>query len=132
MDVLVVDDDPDIRTTLAELLRDEGYAVEELAGASGLCDLLDEHRPRLVLLDLTLPGKALETVLAEAHERQLLTRTTVLALSGLEDAAEIALQLGLDGSVRKPFEIEPLLACVARICRPDDGQAQPSSPHAHY
>ena len=45
---------------------------------------------------------------------------------------EVALQLGLDGSVRKPFEIGQLLAAVQRICRPDEAAARQDSPGVHY
>jgi DNA-binding response OmpR family regulator len=130
MDVLLVDDDIDIRTTLAELLQDEGYETGELADSSRLLETLDRYRPLLVLLDLTLPGESLATVLTQARHRGVLDGTVVLALSGLEDACEISLALGLDGHIQKPCEMSVLLDRVNWICRPQTvpglaGQSRP-------
>ncbi len=130
LDVLIVDDDPDIRTTLAELLSEEGFSVETTESIVGLASALEHARPRLVLLDLTLPGQNLQSVLAEAHERDLLTRTAVYAMSGLDETSDIAQDLGLDGAVRKPFEISELLALIERVCRQESRDAA-GEPVAH-
>jgi two-component system response regulator (stage 0 sporulation protein F) len=130
MDVLVVDDEPDIRVTLSEFLRDEGYGVVELEDGRLLADTIAEHSPQLVLLDLTMPHFDPRAAMRELQDRGLVEGTTILAMSGLEDAGALAEELGLGGVVRKPFEIEELLAAVKRHCRPqplraDDGRSAP-------
>src|SRR5262245_43734771 len=54
--ILVVDDEANARTALAELLRDEGYAVETAADGFKALPKLDELAPDLVLTDLKMPG----------------------------------------------------------------------------
>lgn len=127
IDVLIIDDDDDIRATLAELLQEEGYAVIALPDANELVETLEKVRPRMMLLDLTLPGQDLGQTLADARQMDLLTETAVFALSGLEEADAVAQQLGLQGSVRKPFQITELLGHVERICRRDRDASQPGA-----
>jgi DNA-binding response OmpR family regulator len=117
MDVLVVDDEPDIRVTLSEFLRDEGYGVIELDDGRLLADAIAEHSPSLVLLDLTMPHFNPHETIRDVEARGLADGTTILAMSGLEDADALAVELGLAGVVRKPFEIEALLASVKHFCR---------------
>ena len=53
--ILVVDDEPDIRGLLQEILEDEGYAVSVAGTASSAQTLIDESHPDLVLLDIWMP-----------------------------------------------------------------------------
>jgi DNA-binding response OmpR family regulator len=117
IDVLIVDDDVDLRGPLAELFREEGYVVEELGSADGFCEALETWEPALVLLDLTLPGADLHQVMKDAEARHLTEGRTMLALSGLDDALELAEELGLQGAIRKPFDIEDMLAQVGAALR---------------
>jgi CheY-like chemotaxis protein len=62
--VLVVDDDPDNRDTLAEVLADEGYTVRAAAGGREALALLEHGlRPSVVLLDLMMPGMSGEELI---------------------------------------------------------------------
>ena len=117
VDVLIVDDDTDMRDVLRELLQDAGLRTSELPDASKLAETLDRIRPRLVLLDLTLPGADLRGALSTARARGFLVGTKVFAVSGLTDADLIADELGLDGVVPKPFDTAALLKRVNAICR---------------
>jgi DNA-binding response OmpR family regulator len=127
VDVLIVDDDADLRAPLAELLRDEGYLVEEHGSAKDLLRKIADAQPKLILLDLTLPGGNLRSLLAEARQTALLAGRVVLALSGLDDAAELATELGLNGAVRKPFDVMSLLARVDAVCGRGSGRSADSS-----
>jgi len=126
IDVLVVDDDADLREPLADLLRDEGYEVAELDTADSFTELVEQQQPKLILLDLTLPGADLREVLQAARSEHLMDGRVVLALSGLDEAEEMAVELGLHGAVRKPFDIQALLVRVRSICRPASAEHQPS------
>ena len=53
--VLVVEDDPDVRSALNDLLEAEGYEVETASNGKEALERLAEHRPGLVLLDLMMP-----------------------------------------------------------------------------
>lgn len=114
-DVLVVDDDEDIRFSISEILRDEGYAVAELSGGERVLELLQADHPKLVLLDLSLPGTDIEALAAEIREGGWMERTTILAVSGLENAEERASQLGFHGTVRKPFDVDQLIQRIEEV-----------------
>lgn len=129
-DVLVVDDDLDIRLTIGELLRDEGYSVVEVAEAERLLEALEASEPVLVLLDLTMPRFNAVEALGRLREAGWLDRSTFLALSGLENASELARRLGLHGSIGKPFDVDELLRHVERLCRARREQAYDHHPPA--
>lgn len=129
-DVLVVDDDLDIRLTLVELLREEGYAVAELGDGELLAETLAETEPVLVLLDLTMPRFDAPRTLASLRQDGWLERCTFLALSGLENAPEYARRLGMHGSIGKPFDVEELLSRVEQLCRVRELRAPENQPHA--
>jgi DNA-binding response OmpR family regulator len=118
LDVLIVDDDEDIRDTLTELLQDAGYEARALPDAKGLYEVLEQQRPRLVLLDLNVPGEeGSPAILDRARGEGLLENGKVFALSGLEDSAVRAAALRLDGAVQKPFDVAKLLEMVESVCR---------------
>src|SRR4030095_14120414 len=60
LEVLVVDDEADIRELVAGVLEDEGYAVRSAADSNGALDAIDERRPSLVLLDVWLQGSKMD------------------------------------------------------------------------
>lgn len=116
--VCVVDDDPDVRLTVGDLLEDEGFAVDVLGdGLSLLERLRSAAQPRVVLLDLHMPhldgagvlaALACDPVLAARHRYILVT-------GAMQDRPpEIdALLLLLDVPVvEKPFALETLLGAV--------------------
>ena len=123
--VLIVDDDDDLRSTLADLLAAEGYKVAAFGDArSALAALEDGQRPFLILLDLMMPGMSGWEFRAAQLERAALASIPVVlvtaatrmlnhdghALSGLE-------------ILRKPFDLDVLLALVDRYAgRARDGR----------
>ncbi len=108
--ILVVDDERDIRDTIAELLADEGYAVEEAGdGAEALAKARDCH-PAVVLLDLMMPGMNGWEFRARQRGDPELAGIPVIVVSALGRVA------GVDaaGYLQKPFELEDLLSAVRR------------------
>lgn len=127
LDVLVVDDDVDMRTTLEELLADEGYVVESLSGAKTLIDVIESRSPKLVLLDLTMPGFDVSATAQIMHERGISSRTRIIALSGLDRLHQLVEEYGFHGALPKPFEIDQLFELVAEtvVPRSDTDSASP-------
>ena len=118
IDVLIVDDDADLRSTLSELLHEEGFQTLELPDTTDLVKVLLRIRPRVLLLDLTMPGTDMRTTVRNATDLGCFRDTTVLAMSGLSDAQEVARSLGFHGVIPKPFDVSALLGTSSSICRP--------------
>jgi CheY-like chemotaxis protein len=112
--VLVVDDDPVVAATVAEVLTDEGYAVETARDGADALTHLATKLPQVVLLDLWMPGLDGWAVAAVVHERGLPVR--LILMTAAQDAGRWARDLPADGVVPKPFALHQLLDEVARVC----------------
>jgi CheY-like chemotaxis protein len=108
--VLIIDDDSGSREALAELLADEGYDVATAEdGAEGLAYLRVGHRPRVILLDLMMPGVDGWDFRAEQKRDDELAQIPVIAISA---AGKL---LDADYSLRKPIEIDTLLTLLRDV-----------------
>ena len=114
--ILVVDDEPQIRTLLKATLGRAGYAVVEAANAREALSAKAIDKPDLVLLDLGLPDRdGLELV----EQLRSDPRSAVIVVSARDqtDQKVAALDLGADDYVTKPFDTEELLARVRASLR---------------
>lgn len=118
VDVLVVEDDADIRLALEEFLADEGYSVELAADGALALGLLRRHgvtQPKLVLLDLMMPRmngwELAEAMRSDARLRDI----PLLVMSAGESNAHPALK-GLP-FIPKPIDTTKLLEHLERSCR---------------
>lgn len=110
--VLIVDDDRSILETLSDLLRTEGYPVVTAGdGAEGL-EMATKARPSLVLLDMRMAGMDGWGFARGMRERGL--RFPVLVMTAASDARRWAEEIGADGYIAKPFDVEELLRLVDR------------------
>ncbi|XBB65640.1 response regulator transcription factor [Nocardioides sp. WV_118_6] len=114
--VLVVDDDPAIRRTLAINLRARDYDVETAGDGRSALQAVDERMPDVILLDLGLPDLDGVTVLRRLRTFTQVPVIVVSARTGSDDKVE-ALDLGADDFVTKPFVIEELLARIRATTR---------------
>ena len=113
--ILVVDDEPDIRDLVGDILRDEGYAVELAADAAAAHRLRREFAPDLVLLDIWMPKQDGISLLRDWVQPGPLD-CTVIMMSGhgtIETAVE-ATRLGAWDFVEKPLSLAKLLLTVQR------------------
>jgi DNA-binding response OmpR family regulator len=103
--VLVVDDEPDIRETLTDLLVADGYQVTTAVDGAAALSCVVEQRPDLVLLDVDMPR--LRGVEALVAIRALSPTTQVIMMSGKADLEEAkrALAAGAFDYVTKPFDL---------------------------
>ena len=114
--LLVVEDDYDIRTSLAALLSDLGYSVCDAADGAKALDKLRSLRPDLVVLDYGLPGPEDGAAFPRAKAAdQEIGGVPVIVVSGYELPAEIA---GTVAVVRKPFDFTLLAALIERVVGP--------------
>src|SRR5580698_6055125 len=109
--VLVVDDEAEIRTSLEEILREEGYGVASAANADEALELVRDAAYDVVLLDIWLPGRDGLEVLAEMREMKPETRPEVVIISGhgTIEAAVKATKLGAYDFLEKPLSIDRTL-----------------------
>lgn len=114
--LLVVDDEPELRTTLAGYLAGEGFEVHTTADGEGMSEVLQNGSVDLVLLDLGLKQESgldlLKNTLVE-------TGTPVVILTGKSDPIErvVGLELGADDYIVKPFLQRELLARINAVLR---------------
>jgi DNA-binding response OmpR family regulator len=115
--VLVVEDDPGLRTSLRATLRSAGYAVElAKTGPEGLT-LAFDLRPDLVLLDVMLPGMNGFEVCQRIREKDAELPVLMVTAKGEEEDRVRGLGLGADDYVVKPFGVAELLARVDAALR---------------
>jgi DNA-binding response OmpR family regulator len=124
--ILVVEDDPGIRTGLIRSLRERGHVVaSSSSGMSGLHQALEES-PDLVVLDLGLPDVDGLTVLSMLRGVSQVPVIVVTARD--EDAALVrALDAGADDYVTKPFGIDRLEARIRAVLRRTRGAEAPEA-----
>ncbi|UZK66925.1 nitrogen assimilation response regulator NtrX [Sphingomonas sp. M1-B02] len=121
LDILVVDDERDIRELVAGVLEDEGYATRGAADSDAALEAIAERRPSLVLLDVWLQGSRLDglELLDEMKRRDPSIPVLVISGHGNIDTAVAAIRRGAADFIEKPFEAERLLLLVERATETD-------------
>jgi two-component system nitrogen regulation response regulator NtrX len=121
IDILVVDDEADIRDLVAGVLEDEGYTARTAGDADSALAALAERRPSLALLDVWLQGSRLDglQLLDEIKRRHPTLPVIVVSGHGNLDTAVAAVRQGAIDFIEKPFESERLLHLVARATETD-------------
>jgi DNA-binding NtrC family response regulator len=111
--VLIVDDEKNIRATLARGMRLEGYRAEEAANGIEALRVLDDGGIDLVLLDMQMPEMDGLALLAAMRERRLDVPAIVLTAHGTIERAVQAVKLGAYDFIEKPPSIERILIAAA-------------------
>ncbi len=112
--VLVVDDQRNMRTTLALMLRDAGYEVEDAADGELACDRVVADSFDLVITDLRMGATDGMQVLRHTKEVSPLTEVIVMTAFGTIESAVEAMRLGAHDYIQKPFSEQELLVKVQR------------------
>ncbi len=126
--VLVVDDDPGVRASLAALLEAGGYRVGVHCDGEALIDDPDLAAAAAVLLDIQMPGRDGLTLLGDLMARPHAPRVVMISGHGDIPTAVQAMQRGAIDFVEKPFDPERVLDAVARAVKLSDG-AQDAAPN---
>nr|WP_047166270.1 sigma-54 dependent transcriptional regulator [Sphingomonas sp. Y57] len=121
LEILIVDDEADIRDLVAGVLEDEGYAARTAADSDSALAAIDERRPSLVLLDVWLQGSRLDglDLLDEIKRRDSTLPVLMISGHGNLDTAVTAIRRGATDFIEKPFEAEHLLLLVDRATETD-------------
>src|SRR5690242_1225906 len=121
LEVLVVDDEADIRDLVAGVLEDEGYAVRTAGDSDGALNAIEDRRPSLVLLDVWLQGSRLDglQLLEQVKQRDPTLPVIMISGHGNLDTAVAAIREGAVDFIEKPFEAGKLLHLVGRATETD-------------
>ena len=111
--ILVVDDDPTIRETVADILDDEGYSIQTASNGAEALQAIERTRPSLVLLDMRMPVLDGWSVARALKERGIALPIAVMPAA--PDARLRAAEIGADGYLAKPFDVPDLLSAVASL-----------------
>ena len=114
-DVLIVDDEADIRSLMAGVLEDEGYSTRVAAESDTALAEIRQRKPSLIVLDIWLQGSALDGMQLLEVIRKEQPRLPVVMISGhgtIETAVQ-AIKLGAYDFIEKPFQSDRLLLIVA-------------------
>jgi two-component system nitrogen regulation response regulator NtrX len=121
LDVLVVDDEADIRELVAGVLEDEGYSVRTAGDSDSALEAIEERRPSLVLLDVWLQGSRQDGLQMLESVKQRDPTLPVIMISGhgnLDTAVAAIREVAVD-FIEKPFEASRLLHLVGRATETD-------------
>lgn len=114
--ILVVDDDPAIRTLLREILDLEGYRVVEASGGEDGLRKIRRARFDLILLDIMMPGTSGHDVLEKVRAMPARAQTPVIVITARDGPGEVLQDIGygVADHIAKPFEPTLLLRAIAR------------------
>ncbi len=126
--VLIVDDDPSIRSMLGFIFEDEGFDVREAVDGVDALTILTDDPPDAMVLDLMMPRLDGHGVLRERREKKLARDTRIVVLTAKSDPADAVWcwELGADEFVNKPVDPEQLLREVQMLLKrtPDEIRAR--------
>lgn len=116
--ILVVEDEPSLIFTLRDTLETEGYDVVVSEEGTQAVEMVKEHKPDLMILDIMLPGKSGYDILEEIRKEKFTFPVIMLTAKDQEPDKVKGLSLGADDYLTKPFGVKELLARIkARLRR---------------
>ena len=136
--ILIVDDEPGVRSALSGVLRDEGYEVDAVSSGEACLERLTRSAVDLVVLDVWLPGMDGLATLARLRERQVDAQVVLISGHGNIESAVRAIKMGAFDFVEKPLSIEKTILVIRNAPaaprtetapaqgrpRPDDGRGR--------
>ena len=121
LDILVVDDEADIRELISGILNDEGYDTRVAGDSDSALAEIDARRPSLLILDIWLKGSRLDglEILAEVKKKHKDLPVIIISGHGNIETAVTAIKNGAYDYISKPFKTEKLLILVERATEVD-------------
>lgn len=117
--IYIVEDEPDIRETLAYNLSQEGFKVSEFSDAESCLNKIQKKKPDLLLLDLMLPGMSGLDLCKEIRADINLKNLAIIMLTAKGEEVDriVGFELGADDYVTKPFSVRELILRVKVILK---------------
>ena len=115
--ILIVDDEPGVRSALGGVLRDEGYNVDAVDSGEACLERLGRRVFDVVVLDIWLPGMDGLATLARMRERQVDAQVVIISGHGNVESAVRAIKMGAFDFVEKPLSLEKTVLVVRNALR---------------
>src|SRR5918996_3909567 len=115
--ILIVDDEPGVRSALTGVLQDEGYDVEAAESGEAALERLARQSYDVVVLDIWLPGMDGLATLTRMRERQIETQVVIVSGHGNIESAVRAIKMGAFDFVEKPLSLEKTVLVVRNALR---------------
>jgi CheY-like chemotaxis protein len=120
--VLVVDDEPEVRAFICEILESEGYRTQAIDSGWRALELAPRERPRLLLLDIYLADVDGYTVASRMRELPETAHVPIIFITGADAPVHRTLAFGLGATyLRKPMTASQLLQAVRHALEPSGG-----------
>ena len=113
--ILIVDDEQNMRITLADILQDEGYEVDMAASGDEAVRLCSERDYRVVLLDVRMPGIDGVETFRQIRRHQEGVRVIMMSAYTIEDLKEVALDEGAIAFLAKPLDVERVVKLIGEV-----------------
>ena len=114
--VLIVDDDETIREFLSMSLADQGYQVVTAPNGAAALNLIREAPPKVILLDMRMPVMD-GWQFAEAYRELPGPHAPIIAVTAARDAPAWCTEIGADGCLPKPFDLDEMLETVGQYAQ---------------
>ena len=118
--VLIVEDEAHLAGLLSDVLRAAGYDVV-LTTASRAADRVLESPPSAIVMDYLMPGLNGAQVVDRIRQVVPNSPPPVILVTGLSNARELAVKVGADAYLRKPFDVDELVNLVNNLANPPEG-----------
>src|ERR671911_2312224 len=122
--ILIVDDEPGVRSALGGVLRDEGYTVDAVDSGEACLERVVHGSYDVIVLDVWLPGIDGLTTLQRLRERQIDSQVVIISGHGNIESAVRAIKLGAFDFIEKPLSLEKTVLVVRNALRQRDLEAE--------
>jgi DNA-binding response OmpR family regulator len=116
--ILIIDDDPDIRTVLNILLKKQGHMVDTASREEEVFDKISQFQPSIILLDVLLSGADGRTICQRVKANKETSHIPVIMFSAHPGAAGKIDAYGADDFISKPVNTETLIAKIQNQLKP--------------
>jgi DNA-binding response OmpR family regulator len=113
--ILIIDDDPDVRTVMNVLLKKKGYDVETASRKEEALSTIHQFKPAVILLDVLLSGSDGRELCREIKDHDQWKKINVIMFSAHPGAADNISSYGADDFITKPVNTEMLLEKIERL-----------------
>lgn len=120
--LLIVDDQNGIRILLLEVFNSEGYTTYEASNGKAALDIVKNHKPDLVLLDMKIPGMDGLEILKQIRKIDTEIKVIMMTAYGELDMIKEAMELGALAHFTKPFDIDELRHAVNELFDDQDSR----------